>query len=65
MPLLNGAIFRMTDIASHIFTEENMEFAVHGNEKKFDVMQMKLELLLNALKNNNSRFKDTVSHVEL
>lgn len=56
LPLLKGAIVRMTEIASYIFTEENMEFAVHGSPKKFDLLQLKLELLCNSLKNNNSRY---------
>ena len=56
LPLLKDAIHQMSEIASYVFTEENMEFAVHGNAKKFDVIQMKLELLLNALKNENSNY---------
>lgn len=33
-----------------------MEIAVHGNKKKFQLLQMKLELLLNQIKNENSRY---------
>lgn len=35
LPILKDAIFHMTEIASHVFREENMEFAVHGSKKKF------------------------------
>jgi hypothetical protein len=56
MPMLKDAILNMTEIASYIFREENLEFAVHGSPKKFELIQMKLELLLNAVKNNNSRY---------
>jgi len=41
----------MTDIASHLFREENMEIAIHGSKSKFPLIQMKVELLLNAIKN--------------
>jgi hypothetical protein len=48
----------MTEIASFVFREENMQFAVHGNKSKFDLIQMKLELILNQIKNENSRFME-------
>lgn len=48
----------MTEIASHLFTEQNLEFAVHGNKKKFNLIQMKLEMLLNQMKNENSRYSE-------
>ena len=48
----------MTEIASYIFREENIEFSVHGNKKKFELIKLKLDLLLNALKNENSRYKE-------
>lgn len=56
LPILKDAIFHLTDIASFVFREENMEFSVHGNKKKFALIQLKLEMLLNSLKNENSRF---------
>ena len=37
-PLLQDAIENMTDIASYMFREENLEFAVHGNKSKFDLI---------------------------
>jgi hypothetical protein len=37
----------MTDIASYVFREENIEFSVHGNKKKFSLIKLKLEMLLN------------------
>jgi Zn-dependent M16 (insulinase) family peptidase len=46
----------MTEIASYVFREENLEFAVHGNKGKFDLIQLKIEMLLNAIKNENSRY---------
>jgi len=35
-PLLNDAIIKMSDIASYIFCEENLEIAVHGGREQFD-----------------------------
>lgn len=46
----------MTEIAAHVFREENMEVAVHGSKAKFDLIQLKLEMLLNAMKNENSLY---------
>jgi hypothetical protein len=65
LPLLQDAIEQMTDIASHLFTEQNISFAVHGNKSKFNLIQLKLELLLNSLKNNNSRFSERQSDLIL
>ena len=47
----------MTEIASHLFREENLEIAVHGSKAKFPLIQLKIELLLNAIKNQNSRYQ--------
>jgi hypothetical protein len=55
----------MTEIASHVFREENLEIAIHGNKDKFDLLQLKIELLLNAIKNENSRFKEQHSDLIL
>jgi len=38
LPLLKDAILYMTEIASYIFREENLEFAVHGKKGKFDLI---------------------------
>jgi len=38
LPVLKDAIFNMTEIASYIFREENLEFAVHGSKKKFNLI---------------------------
>lgn len=54
----------MTEIASYIFREENLEFSVHGSRKKFDLIQLKLELLLNSIKNDNSRFLEKYPNLE-
>ena len=64
LPLLKDAILNMTEIASYIFREENLEFAIHGSPKKFDVIQMKLELMLNSIKNNNSRYSERHPSIE-
>jgi hypothetical protein len=37
----------MTEIASYLFREENIEFAVTGNPRKFELVKLKLEMLLN------------------
>lgn len=63
LPMLKDAIYHMTEIASYVFREENLEFAIHGNKEKFDLIQMKLELLLNSMKNENSRFKEKHSDI--
>jgi len=63
LPMLKDAIHHMTEIASYVFREENLEFAIHGNKDKFDLLQMKLELLLNSMKNENSRYKQ--KHTDL
>lgn len=55
---MNDAIQNMTEIASFIFREENLEIAVHGNKDKFDLIQLKIEMLLNAMKNENSRYSE-------
>lgn len=56
--VIRDAVIHMTEIASYVFTEQNMEFAIHGNKKKFPLIQMKLELLLNQIKNENSRYQE-------
>lgn len=58
LPLLNDAIMNMTEIASFLFREENLEIAIHGSKDKFDLLQLKLEMLLNAMKNENSRYTE-------
>ena len=58
LPILNDAIQNMTDIASYVFREENLEIAVHGSKNKFDLIQLKIEMLLNAIKNENSRYTE-------
>lgn len=53
----------LTEIASFLFREENIEFAIHGNSSKFELIHMKLELLLNNMKNSNSRFTERHSNI--
>ena len=65
LPILNDAIQNMTEIASHIFREENLEIAIHGNKDKFDLIQLKLEMLLNSMKNENSRYSEKHSDLIL
>ena len=36
-----------------------MEIAVHGNENKFELVKFKLEMMLNAMKNENSRYEES------
>ena len=62
-PLLQDAIINMTEIASHVFREENIEFSVHGNQKKFNLIKLKLEMLLTSLKNENSRYNDHIPNL--
>ncbi len=48
----------MTELASILFRQENLEIAIHGTKAKFPLIELKIELLLNAIKNNNSRFQE-------
>ena len=48
---LMDAIINLTDIASFAFREENLEFAIHSKKNKFNLIAMKLELLLYNIKN--------------
>lgn len=41
-----------------------MEIAVHGNKKKFAMLQMKLEMMLNQLKNENSRYSEGIKNLD-
>lgn len=38
LPIITDAVEKMTDIASHLFREENLEIAVHGSKAKFDLI---------------------------
>lgn len=38
LPILKDAIYHMTEIASYVFREENMEISVHGSKKKFSLI---------------------------
>jgi hypothetical protein len=38
LPMLKDAIYHMTEIASYVFREENLEIAIHGNKEKFDLI---------------------------
>lgn len=64
-PMLQNAIQQMTEIASHLFRQQNLEIAIHGNSSKFPLIEMKLEMLLNSLSQNNSEYKRSQSKVEL
>ena len=61
--ILKDAVVHMTEIASYLFREDNIEFAIHGNMAKKELIMMKLELLLNSIKNNNSRYTETPSEI--
>ena len=63
LPILKDAIINMTEIASYIFREENIEFSVHGNQKKFSLIKLKLEMLMNSMKNENSRFTEKIPNL--
>jgi len=54
----------MSEIASFVFREENLEIAVHGHKSKFDLIHLKLEMMLNSLKNENSRFQESYPNLE-
>lgn len=48
----------MTELASILFRQENFEIAIHGSKAKFPLIELKIDLLLNAIKNNNSRYSE-------
>ena len=52
--IYNDLIINLTELASHLFREENMSFAVTGDQKGFELMNLKLEMLVNAIRNDNS-----------
>jgi hypothetical protein len=52
------AVINLTEIASYLVREDNITLAVHGSKSKFKLMELKLEMLLNQVKNENSRFKE-------
>ena len=52
--IYNDLIINLTDLASHLFREENMSFAVTGDQQRFELMNLKLEMLVNAIRNENS-----------
>jgi Zn-dependent M16 (insulinase) family peptidase len=56
--LIRDAVVNLTEIASFLFREENLEIAIHGNKSKFNLIQLKIELLLNQIKNENSRYSE-------
>lgn len=62
--ILRDAVIHLTEIASYVFTEHNIEFAVHGNKNKFELLMLKLELLVNSMSKNNSRFHERTSNIE-
>lgn len=62
-PILMDAIINMTEIASYLFREDNIEFAIHGNKAKFNLIKLKLEMLVNQIKNENSRFSEEHSNI--
>ena len=53
-----------TDIAAHLFRQENLEIAIHGSAAKFPLIEMKLEMLLNAMAQNNSQYKQQNAAIE-
>lgn len=57
-PVIQDAVMNLTEIASYLFREESLEFAVHGSQSKFSLIEFKLEMLLNQMKNNNSRYSE-------
>ena len=63
LPLLKDAIYQMTEIASHLFCEENLEIAIHGTKSKQPLIQLKIELMLNSLKNQNSNFNQNTKQI--
>jgi Zn-dependent M16 (insulinase) family peptidase len=54
--ILNDAIYHLTDIASYAFNKDTIAISVHGKKDKFDLIQVKIEMMLNQIKNENSRY---------
>ena len=58
--MLEDAIQRMSEIASYLFREQNMEISVHGNKNKFKNIRQKIEELLSKIKEENSLYSQKV-----
>lgn len=39
LSVLKDAIYQMTEIASYVFREENLEIAIHGNKNRFELIK--------------------------
>lgn len=63
-PIIHDAVVNLTEIASYLFREETLEFAVHGSASKFNLIEFKLEMMLNQMKNNNSRYLEKLPVVQ-
>jgi Zn-dependent M16 (insulinase) family peptidase len=63
LPMLKSAIENMTEIASLLFREENLEIAIHGNPAKYPLIKLKLEMLFNAMSNSNSHYQEKHSPI--
>jgi presequence protease len=61
--ILDDLIVNLTEIASHVFTEQNIEISVTGDKKNFTLIEAEIQLFLNALKMNNSRYLEKTSPV--
>jgi presequence protease len=63
--IYHDLIVNYTDLASYLFREENITFAVTGDKKKFQLVELKLQMILNAICNENSRAKEKLNHLSL
>jgi hypothetical protein len=64
LPILKDAIYNLSEIASFVFREENMEVAVHGSKTKFPLIELKLEMMMNQIKNENSRWGQALPNID-
>lgn len=61
--IYNDLIVNLTDLASHVMREENISFAVTGDKKKFKLVDLKLQMIHNAIINENSRAQEKLNHL--
>lgn len=59
--IFNDMIINLTDLAAHVFREENMSFAVTGQKSKFKLVEFKLEMILNAIAKENSLAREKLN----
>ena len=59
--IFDDLIINLTDLASNIFREENMSIAITGHKSKFKLVELKLEMIMNAISKENSLAREKLN----